>query len=433
MARYAEKNIEKEFQSLSLMPLHMPMIDDRRTEMYVKFAKVMLIFQGPVTDSRVNLVAKLADTYKHSCRIISDKTYVKETNSSFSPERTEDFHRYFKGRAKKSCEEGYNLIVIDQSMSNSNQVRYYCFLAQTFQYVMIPVPYFVTEEKLHGKTIRTQASSYQAHMECPNLFKHLFCGWFLHDVDSAELREEASLYARDCFDIPEFDEMFSKTCKPHDFKSHYNMENTRQDLASCIVKILRNHIDAKEYMSTEDFQRFFGGMSKLYVVGFIISPHMIAARVKLTFDQKKLWKMPDDLNENVQPDLYPSELLKGAKVIMPSESVSLLSSKSNRTLISGKINHEPTDVIPSNSRGRSCHILLGKVKDAPKRNVDYDVPFAISREKNVVAKYADDVMPYDLSRSLVRRIGKYWIIYLKETIIVNGLFATCCSAESSVA
>lgn len=434
---------EKTYESKNVYALRMN--SDRRTEMYVKFAKVMIIFQGPVTDKRSQAVSTLASKFKHSIRIISDETYKSETHKHFEPESTEEFYEYFRSRAKKACEDGYNLIVIDPSMSNADEIKYYFFLAQTFQYVVLPVPCLVTgksncDEESSGrkqrKRIDCQAKSF-ANMRHPiehhNLFKHLYCGWFLHDIDSRELREEASLYIQDCFEIKDFEEMMCRTCNRNQFKSHYKLDNIKQDLASCIVKIFSSPSDMMLYMSQKSFQNHYGVMSKLYIVGFIVSPHIIAARVKLTHEQKSLWDLPDDLDEQKkEPSVYPSELLKSSKVVLQNEEVTLLASKCNRTIVSGNCNEKPTETIPSNSRGRSCHIVLGTVKNAPARNINYDIPFAVYRENCVVQKYPDEVRPYELPRSLLRRIGKYWFIYLKESIVVNGFFATCCAAENNM-
>lgn len=412
------------------------MTADKKTEMYVKFAKVLLIFQGPGTENRRLAVNELNSKFRCAGRVVSDGSFERETASRFADYKVDDFYRYFRSRVKKSMEEGCNLIVIDQSMANMRQMKYYCYLAQKMQYLILPYPPLVDNDRPEREAVMNQAVKFKLFSERPisqpNYFKHLFCGWFLHDVDSTELRGEASLYVQDCYDnIVDFREMLSNICKSCDFQSYYNMVDKRQDLAFCAVKILQNPLDTRNYMSDEAFVKSYGKMSKLLIVGFIISPHMIAARVKLTHEQKKLWEMADDLDEKNQPTVYPTKLLESTKVDMPDEEVTLIASKSNRTIISGEPILEPTKVIHHQAKGRSCHILLGKVDGAPPRNVNYDAAFAVFRERNVTEKYSDELRSYDLDRCLARRIGKYWIIYLKETLIVNGLFASCCSVDNA--
>lgn len=414
----------------------MRMLLDHKTEMYVKFAKVIIIFQGPVTDKRRKAVEDLTSKFKYAGRLVSDETYKKESLCELSERKVEDFYRYFRSRVKKSLEEGYNLITIDQSMTNLHQLKYFYFLAQKMQYVILPFPPLVDYGDVDVRP--TQAQKFtkfsERRVDQPNYFNHLFFGWFLHDIDSSELRGESCLYLQDCFDnIPDFRDMFSTLCMCKDFKSFYNMVDQRQDLAFCAVKIIHSLMDANMYMSDDAFKKFYGSMSKLCIVGFIISPDMVAARVKLTYEQKKVWAMPDFLDDGkFQVKFYPTELLRETKIDIPDESVTLIASKSNRTIVSGEPIHEPTEAIHPKAKGLSCHILLGKADTAPKLNVDYDVPFAVFRERNAMQSHSSEVRPYDLDRCLVRRIGKYWFIYLKETLIVNGFFTSCCSLESRV-
>lgn len=437
------QDCESKLTNDSFYPLRM--VEDHRTEQYVKCAKVMVIFQGPVTEERSKAVSQLSQSFKNSGRLFSDNTFKAETSKSCYEKCIEEFHSYFKSRVKKACDELMNIIVIDQSISNVIQMQYYCSLAQTRQYVLLPYPPLVESSdegpkktgnfsQSRGGELKNVAGNFSKFSErrvsYPNYFKHLFCGWFLHDVDSHELRVEASLYIQDCFDdIREFNELFSSVWKGKDFREFYNLLDRYQDLAYCVVKIFQNPLDIVTYMSKEHFKKHYGKMSKLYVVGFIISPHIIAARVKLTYDQKSLWEMPDDLEAKDDPKVYASELVKQAK-IPNKEEIDYRGVKSNRTIIAGKPIHDPEKEIHPRALGRSCHIVLGHAKNAQPLNLNYDVQCAVLREKIAVQKYTDDVRPYDLQRSMLRRIGKYWFIYLKETVVVEGFFSTCSAVET---
>ncbi|KFM76926.1 2',3'-cyclic-nucleotide 3'-phosphodiesterase, partial [Stegodyphus mimosarum] len=406
------------------------MVKDRKTEMYVKFAKVMVIFQYLKLKHNGNILKHLAEKFKTTGYIISDSTFSEHTLTPYDPENTDAYYSYFKERCKEGCKNGANLIVIAPSMTNMHQNEYYLYLAQKTQYVVLVVPPLVTENypSDHG-----QAKSFldiNVKIKSSNNFQHLFCAWFLHEKDSVELRNEAELYVRDCFENSiDFKDYFSKICSVEDFRTHYNLHHKRQDLAYCMTAMFRSIIDTHAYFREESVQKFYGKMAKLFIVGFIVSPHMIAARVKLTQEQKKLWKLPNDLEESCPISVYPSELIEKSKVKQDVE-VTLSSSKCNRTLTySGQTIHAPTESILPYFRGRSCHIVLGRVTDAPIRNADYDVQYAVYRETNAIKSNAD-FHDDDIGRSIVRRIGRYWFVYLKETLCVEGFFTSYVKAEN---
>ncbi|XP_035225632.1 uncharacterized protein LOC118198139 [Stegodyphus dumicola] len=406
------------------------MVKDRKTEMYVKFAKVMVIFQYVKQEHTGNILKHVTEKFKTTAYVISDSTFIQHTLTSFDPENTNAYYKYFKERCKEGCENGANLIVIAPSMTNMHQNEYYLYLAQKTQYVVLVVPPLVTESYVSDYGQAKSFREINVRVKSLNHFQHLFCAWFLHEKDSVELRNEAELYVRDCFENSiDFRSYFSKICSVEDFRTHYNLHHKRQDLAYCMTTMFRSIIDTHAYFKEENVEKFYGKMAKLFIVGFIVSPHMIAARVKLTQEQKELWKLPNDLKESCNVLVYPSELLEKSKV-KQDDKVNLSSSKCNRTLTySGQTTHAPTESILPYFKGRSCHIVLGRVTDAPVRNVDYDVYFAVNRETNAVKNNAD-LEDDDIGRSIVRRIGRYWFIYLKETLCVEGFFTSYVKAEN---
>ncbi|GBN79651.1 hypothetical protein AVEN_204394-1 [Araneus ventricosus] len=423
------------------------MVKDKKTEMYVKFAKVMVVVQGPCTDIRKENSEMIETTFKYTSCIVSDKKFSKDTRTSCSYENAEEFYEYFKGTARQALEEGNNLLVIDSTMSNIEQNKYYVALAYKMQYVVLVVPPVVMKTSRYFWPKGSLAASFRNEgktvIQPTNMFQHLFCAWYLHDIDSHELRHDASLYIQDCLEeIPEFKKLMDKNCLktgPDDEKlslidavrQYYCLTDKRQDLAFCAVKILGNSMRLmNEYFKKQSVQDTYGKMSKLYIAGYIISPHMIAARVKLTHAQKDLWEIEEDIDESTLEDseekcIGPWKLLEDSKKELPDVKVQLISSKSNQTLINtGRTVHEPLESIHHFAKGRACHIVLGKAAGASPHHVDFGVQFALNRERRAVKAKA--TLPvYELERCVVKRNGKYWFIYLRENMCIDGLFASC--------
>ncbi|KAG8201114.1 hypothetical protein JTE90_028782 [Oedothorax gibbosus] len=424
------------------------MVADRKTEMYVKFAKVMVIIQGPYTDLRSRVSPDALKSFPYASRVLSDDTYRKDRCTICKYEETEEFYEYFRQESRRSLENCDNLLLLDSTMSNKQQNSYYCAIALRMKYVVLVVPPIVTGLHKENWPSRSQAASFRqsdTFIQAATQFQHLFCGWYLHDVDSDELRHLAALYLHDCIEgIPDFKDMFSKVPVPggkkvtkdmddQEFASaivsrYFKLDEKRQDLAYCVTKHFNNALfSMNEYFKNEDVQKNYGKMSKLMISGFVVSPHMIAARVRLNFHQKSLWDMPDELDENVKsPICCVSELVDKMKDELPQVEINLVSSKANPTIVNSHTCHDPTQNIHPTAKGRACHIVLGKAPGAPARNVDYDVQFALRRLRNSMkAEAQGSVANIPLSRCVVRRLGKYWLIDLNEMLSVDGFFASC--------
>ncbi|KAG8194246.1 hypothetical protein JTE90_024576 [Oedothorax gibbosus] len=451
-----EESIVSEVSNLALgddknsKPEHyfpLQMVTDKKTEMYVKFAKVMVIIQGPYTHLRSLASPDVSKAFPYASRVLSDDTYRKDRKTICKYEETEEFYEYFKRESRRALENCDNLLLLDSTMSNKQQNSYYCAIALRMKYVVLVVPPIVTGLHKENWPSRSQAASFRksdTFIQAATQFQHLFCGWYLHDVDCDELRHIATLYLQDCIeDIPDFKDMFSKVNVPggkvtkdmddREFASaiasrYFKLDEKRQDLAYCVTKHFNNQLfSMNEYFKNEHVQKNYGKMSKLIISGFVVSPHMIAARVKLNFHQKNLWDMPDELDENGKfPLCCVSELVDKMKDELPQVDINLVSSKNNPTIVNSHTCHDPTQNILPHVKGRACHIVLGKAPGAPARNVDYDVQFALRRLRNSMKPEAQgSVANIPLSRCVVRRLGKYWLIDLNEMLSVDGFFASC--------
>ncbi|GFS65013.1 uncharacterized protein NPIL_259911 [Nephila pilipes] len=433
---------------LNYFPLKMT--NDKKTEMYVKFAKVMVISQGSYK-GRTEAIKSVENQFKYTSCILSDESFRKQSKISCCLENVEDFYDYLMHSSQKALEEGNNVLIIDSTMPSTKQNQYYAALAYKMQYVVLVLPPVVTNSVTHWPK-DSFANSFQSVtvIQPTNMFQHLFSAWYLHDIDSHELRHEASLYIQDCMEVvPEFRDFMCKICTvgsklyfeedsdekeilPIDsIRKFYFLTNKRQDLAFCALKIFGNALRVmNEYFKKEIVQNNYGKMSKLLIAGFIISPYMIAARVKLTHHQRDLWEMEDEMDESRIHSLRskpvgPLTLLYQTKEDLPGlDDVRLIASKSNQTLITGQTVGEPLNIIPKFGKGRACHIVLGKAPNAPPYQVDYGVQFALHRE-NMARKSNADIKVEELDRCVMKRIGKYWFIYLKEMLKVDAIFASC--------
>lgn len=438
---------------LNYLPLKMTM--DKKTEMYVKFAKVMVISQGSQLTKHTEAVEK---KFKYTSCLLSDENFKKQLHLSCTVDNAEKFYEYLKYSSKKALEEGNNLLVINSSVPNKEQNQYYAALAYKMQYVVLVVPPILTEttswpENTLADNFRIEESTI---IQPTNMFQHLFSAWYLHDIDSYELRHEASLYIQDCMsEYPEFRDWMCKICTigskleseddsdenqilPIDeVRKYYFLTEKRQDLAFCALKIFGNAMRVmNEYFKKEIVQSNYGKMSKLLIAGFIVSPYMIAARVKLTYNQRDLCEIEDVIDESKIESLKdklsgPSKLLCQAKEDLPGlDDVKLIASKSNQTLIStGQIVREPLENIPRFGRGRACHIVLGKAPYAPSYHVDHGVQFALHMENKAI-KSNTAIKIEELDRCIIKRIGKYWYIYLREMLRVDAFFASCVKPDS---
>ncbi|GIY55991.1 uncharacterized protein CDAR_516851 [Caerostris darwini] len=433
--------------------LPLQMLKEKKTEMYVKFAKLMVIAQGIHGEDTFDEVKTV---FNYTSCVLSDKSFMKDCHKTCLPDTTEEFYRYLKYSSQKALEEGNNLLVIDSTMSNTEQNRFYIALAYKMQYVILVVPPIVIKEHSQWPKYSFASSFFiktSTVIQPTNMFQHLFCAWYLHDNDSYELRNEISLYLQDCLKgIPKFKNVIQRNCLVQDdendsdckkdssseefslidaIKDYYNLNDKRQDIAFCAVKIFGNSMKImNEYFKKESVQSNFGKISKLYITGFIVTPNILAARVHLTRKQVDLWEREEVYDEHTvtdkSPIVGPFSLLQESKQDLPNvDNVRLIASKSNPTLINtGNAPSDPLKSIPHYARGRACHIVLGRVKNAPTYQIDFGVQFALNREDKM-ARNKEDFETVELERCVVKQIGKYWFIYLRENLSVDAFFSSC--------
>ncbi|KAF8785932.1 hypothetical protein HNY73_011419 [Argiope bruennichi] len=107
-----------------------------------------------------------------------------------------------------------------------------------------------------------------------------------------------------------------------------------------------------------------------HLLGYIISPDMIAARVRLTHAQKDLWEREEEMDvttfeiSRIQPP-GPWKLFEDSKIELPDIDLKSLSTKSQQSFYNAEQTiHESLQTIHHSAKGRACHIVLGKSSDA---------------------------------------------------------------------
>ncbi|KAF8785919.1 2' like protein [Argiope bruennichi] len=427
------------------------MVQDKKTEMYIKFAKVMVLVQGSYTEEREKNSELIEKTFKHCSAVVSDKKFTSSYNKACSYKETKLFYDYFRCMIRRALENCDNLLLIDSTVPNSDLNKYCIAFAYKMQYIVLVVPPVVMNASDCSEVWpkNSLAASFRDEakkvIQPTNVFQHLFCAWYLHDVDSYELRDNASLYIKDCLEgIEEFHTNMKENCSKigvdgeeliDAVRQYYNLTDKRQDLAFCAVKMFDCSMElVNEYFEKHFVANNYGKMSKLYIVGYIISPEMIAARVRLTHAQKDLWEMVEEIDENTfeisriqSPG--PFKILENLKKELPDIDVETYSTKSQQSLCkANQTVHDPLQTIHPSAKGRACHIVLGKSSDARPLHVDYGVQFALNKERRF-ERSKTRLNIHELEDCVVKKIDKYWFIYLREVMTVDALFASCVKSE----
>ena len=161
----------------------------------------------------------------------------------------------------------------------------------------------------------------------------------------------------------------------------------------------KNH-EGVPYHEWPMVKRSLGKSYSLDVIGFVITPRTIGARLRLSDRQKRLWNKDD------------KERMKES-VATATESIKTLSVSAT------KKKRSPSQFQPTSGKGSRAHLTIGFAKDFSAVQTGLDLVEII----NLEAKNSQNNSFYDLNEAKARLYGDgQCVVYLNEPIKVSALF-----------
>ena len=279
-----------------------------------------------------------------------------------------------------------------------------------------------------------------------------YFGWFLPCDDSANIKRQAEMAVKHCFRVSTFCESLShdedNILNVQDFLSKYTMENFSSGdkmlhITACFTSEGKMPWSYK-YALSERVEAEMGNVSDINIIGWFITPRTFGARLRLSPRQQWLWGKNDRRVSRSSEKFDLAYELIGERSKQPDkEDVvdnfnELALSDSLKTLEKDTCNAAPKTftaqaigdfsyglgrsfIKPSFDIGSTAHITTGCRGEFRPVQAGNDLYDLITCELSQTS-----VSEHIIVKSLLRHYGEgRWVMYLKEPIVVPGIFSGC--------
>lgn len=337
--------------------LDYPFLDDETTIEYIKNSKIMFIMKGISGSGKSTVARNLRDTFSHSYHS-ADDFFNKTGEYIFDFTQLKEAHQSCQLGAIEAAERHQNVIIIDNTNVRNWEMKIYLTLAKEYNYIVAVVepktPWAKNAEELamkntHGvneEIIYKKVKMYQD--PCP-----LYYGWFLNEKDSAVIIELANAWLKTALEeLPYFFRDFSaqsgKTTK-EDILSYFSRQHfpNANDIIHCTSKFTArgSQPNAKDYMRSPKVVSSLGKYFEVNIIGFVITPRTLGARIQLTSEQIELWEQNDDEEPPVYERIYPQNFQTQENAQIENVQINEISSNNEQEAITkdSKINESSKD------------------------------------------------------------------------------------------
>lgn len=416
------KSLESYHQRRRLdITLDFPFLQDEETSQYFKKSKIMIIMRGLPGSGKSYLANKIKEKYGKWCFVCSaDQFFERNGVYNFDPSKLKAAHHSCKQKSIQAFKNGKRIIVIDNCNVCIWEFRDYLSLADENGYVQLIIepktPWKFTPGKLVSKN--KHGLKYDMLERRLNQWEYmypLYFGWFINEEDAFFLKQTAISCFIQCLNISQFSMKFGDLMQnPRKDFLHYYGLNKFPVFLHCTSKYCgkNNAIEAKRYLDEVAVQNEYGKVSKLNVIGFIISPQSFGAWIDLNDSQLQLWN-PGILKKYNTPSknrsgLYQSNSIENCFV---NDLISAFSS---------------LDIKGVNDETVQCtaHITLGNKKGIQPKQTGIDLSLALEISAN--SQFNQKYIPaYKIKDGWIKQYDENWIVTLEKIYQVNGLFASC--------
>lgn len=173
---------------------------------------------------------------------------------------------------------------------------------------------------------------------------------------------------------------------------------------------------AQEYITSPLVKKSVGKCFRLCIVGFVITPRTIGARLKLSDEQLELWSNID----NEDPKVIKGTRSKPSKSV---PNISKISSVCGLTVT--RVKSSNSEIFhPTSGKGSRAHLTLACAPDITPVNTGFDMIRAVRCEQDALK--CDDQKPetYTFDEGILRNYGDgVWVVYPECELLVSSLFS----------
>ncbi|XP_063590101.1 2',3'-cyclic-nucleotide 3'-phosphodiesterase-like isoform X2 [Penaeus indicus] len=432
--------------------LNFPFLLDEKTIDYVQNNKVMFIMKGLPGSGKSTIVKAIQEVYKDSVVCSADFYFMRSGKYKFRPDKLKDAHQACQNKATATASRGMNVIIIDNTNVRNWEMKFYLTLAREYHYVPVIVepqtPWCRDAHELatrnsHGvdeSIIEQKVKGYQEVLP-------LYFGWFFNETDSVSVLKITNEWLKHCLQVQDFfSDLSAETglSSREELLKYFNRSSfvdggpTLHATAKFTARGKAEN--AMEYINNPIVKTAQGKAFSVDIIGYVITPFTIGARIKLTPSMLQLWGNDDE--EAMPENLAGNEAKKAHKQHRDSEKLDanensdsvgdlsvLISESCQNTVIA--VPQDLTDrFCPSVGKGSRAHITLGCAPGVKPVRTGFDMISAVAFERK--AKERGDFgvsnpseKSFIVPGGVLRTYGECcWIIYPENKLVVSAIFSS---------
>lgn len=417
------KRLRGDFQYLNFA-----FLKNNSTISFIQESKVMFIMKGPPGSGKSFISQEIQKVYQDTAVCSADHYYIHEGMYKFDKEIAKDAYEYCKQQAASAARQNTHVIVIDNRCMQNWEMEFYLKLARAHKYIPVVVepqtPWAMVLRELAvkhghskpGKMIPNKVKSYVPVLP-------VYYGWFLNEVDSEVISLVGRSWLQKALGVKEFEQEFVQSFQvssPEDLHSSFTW-NSLIDGGSILHATSKftargKGEGAQEYITSPLVKESVGKCFRLCIIGFVITPRTIGARLKLSDEQLELWSSNDNEDPKVikgtTPNPSDSEPNISKNISVCGSTVTTVKSSST------EIFH------PTSGKGSRAHLTLACAPNITPVNTGFDIIRAVRCEQ--YALRCDDQKPenYTIDEGILRNYGDgVWVLYPQCEVLVSSLFS----------
>ncbi|XP_038071956.1 2',3'-cyclic-nucleotide 3'-phosphodiesterase-like isoform X2 [Patiria miniata] len=421
-----------------------PFLKDPQTVKYISTQIKVMIFLHVASDKEMSALAQaITSTYKDSatcCLKTSRGSEVKPFGGIV-------YHRC-QDQIEDSCKKGVQVIVVNGTENIPSDLQDCFTLAHRYNYTTLVVQPNATSghpgaaHGSHSELMQETLRTANAKPKLPTILYPFFYGWFLGFNISVDTLGFGKTIFKECLQQPKFVEIFTKYAIPGsprnasgglDFDRYFSLEGfiTGTTLLHC-TSFFSNYSEragSQQYATSPAVRQATGRAFNLTVIGFLITPRTLGARIRLNDQELLLWETnssatsdftPVGAGNNVDKTMQQKQLQHLDQSQMPGQEISTF--YPIRDEVPCPKGWRPTEFSPTCGRGSRAHLTLGTGKDVEAVQTGSDLNAIIQRELEAVAK-KEDILTLKLKSGTVRCYGEgNWAVYLDKALEIGTLF-----------
>ena len=419
-----------------------PFFVDDDTIKWIRSNRVMFIMRGLPGSGKSTLVKTIQSIYAEDatgdfCICSADDFFMSEGCYRFDASRLSDAHEDCQSRMKEALTSRTRTVVIDNTNVMYWEMKPYIQFADQEGYFVILVepktPWRLNAEVLANKN--THSVPKEALEKKIKVFKPIvpfYYAWFLSSYDGNRLMDVSKNLLKLCLETcDKFQSDFQEFSDQLDLSSQVNYYARKQDENTQISSKL--HCTANfcgrarkgkysesviRYASNPEVSASLGLLSRLSVIGFVMTKSSFGARVRLSDIQLELYNQNDEEFKGING--LSSEPTANS-------SFEYVGSEQRRNLENmGKI-EKIADFSPVSGKGRRAHITLGTAKGVSPVQTGFDLLEAVSFEQNASKeKLYYNIFTFQIpeTKYVLRRYrNDLWVLYTaSKDMLYDAIF-----------